>query len=103
VLKLFKLKADTVVAGSMVQTGTLKKTRPSSATSASTEKGKAKSSDTTSSSDVTTSYFFKVLRKGEIILERNAGDVDLKRFKDSVQEVRETAFVLFFPDCFYSS
>jgi hypothetical protein len=92
-LKLFKLKADTVVAGSMVQTGTLKKTRAATAVSTSTEKGKAKAAVTaasSSSSNSTTSYFFKVLRKGEAILERNAGDVDLKRFKDGVHEVRKS-------------
>lgn len=32
-------------------------------------------------------YAYKVVRNGQIILEENLGNADLKRFKDSVNEV----------------
>ncbi len=32
-------------------------------------------------------YVFKVMRNGQVVLEENVGSADLKRFKDSVNEV----------------
>ncbi len=66
-LKVFKLKdrKNTVVAGLSVSSGKLK-------CGGNGDK-----------------YAFKIVRHGQVILEENIGEADLKRFKDSVNEVCE--------------
>lgn len=75
VQKIFKVK-DGTIAGLDVTSGKLvanAKNLPGSTTS--------------SSSGDLVSYFYKVLRNEEVILEQSTGVVELKRFKDRVKQV----------------
>ena len=68
-LKVFKIKRAqvSVVAGLSVQSGSLR--------------------NGSIEGDNTGFYFYRVIRNGEVVLDESKGEVDLKRFKDSVKEV----------------
>jgi len=77
VLKTFKMK-DGVIAGLQVKEGKMKKT---SMPLAPGKKGK-----TTTASDGL-SYFYRIIRNNEVVVEETVGEVSLKRFKEEVDEV----------------
>eukprot|EP00981_Chlorochromonas_danica_P015831 scaffold14707_cov176-Ochromonas_danica.AAC.4 len=75
VQKVFKVK-DGTIAGLDVTSGKL----------VANAKNLPGSTATTSSGDLI-SYFYKVIRNDEVILEQSTGVVELKRFKDRVKQV----------------
>lgn len=84
-LKTFKMK-EGVIAGLQVNEGKMKKT---SVPLAPGKKGK------TITANDGLSYFYRIIRNNEVVVEETVGAVSLKRFKEEVDEVSRALQLVF--------